>query len=196
MNTGRGCFLTVYLARFPWLSDWWVDLGLYWDFQVSFLDTSFFFFFLTEEQMQWATKLLGICVYTCVTIPGKPEGWGMTEQRRKESRQGGPSLARKAGLTVWSCALSPGRLWGVLLLRSLLQEGGGEIHPSVRSPVISIPFTRIKPPHFWVLPPAPEAPGVGTSPGPLLLATPSLGSLISLKEPVFFLPNFLFCDRI
>ena len=74
----------------------------------------------------------------------------------------------------------------MLLLRSLLQEGGGEIHPSVRSPVISIPFTRIKPPHFWVLPPAPEAPGVGTSPGPLLLATPSLGSLISLKEPVFF----------
>ena len=74
----------------------------------------------------------------------------------------------------------------MLLLRSLLQEGGGEIHPSVLSPVISVPFTGIKPPHFWVLPPAPEAPGVGTSPGLLLLATPSLGSLISLKEPVFF----------
>lgn len=141
--------------------------------------------------MQRATKLLGICVYTCVTIPEKSEGWGMTEQRRKESRQGGPSLARKASLTVWSCALPLGRLWGVLLLRSLLQEGGGEIHPSVLSPVISVPFTGIKPPHFWVLPPAPEAPGVGTSPGLLLLATPSLGSLISLKEPVFFTKLFI-----
>ena len=67
MNTGRGCFLTVYLARFPWLSDWWVDLGLYWDFQVSFLDTSFFFFFFFNWRTDAASyQITGdMCVHVC-----------------------------------------------------------------------------------------------------------------------------------
>ena len=145
-----------------------------------------FFFFLIEEQMQWATKFLGICVYTCRMIPEKPEGWGMTEQRRKESRHGGPRLARKAGRLFGPMPCLRGGSVDVLLLRILLQEGGGK-NPSFCSVSRYQSFLHSdQTPHFWVLPPAPEAKGVGTSPGLLLSATPSLGSLISLREPVFF----------
>ena len=136
--------------------------------------------------MQWATKFLGICVYMCGMIPEKPEGWGMTEQRRKESRHGGPRLARKAGRLFGPLPCLRGGSVDVLLLRILLQEGGGK-NPSFLSVSRYQSFLHSdQTPHFWVLPPAPEAKGVGTSPGLLLSATPSLGSLISLREPVFF----------
>ena len=112
------------------------------------------------------TRVMYVC--TRVTIPEKPEGWGMTEQRRKESRQGGPSLARKAGLTVCSCALFLGRLCGRAAAEKPPSGGRqGEIALPFGLPLSALPSQGSNP-HTSGAHPAPEAPGVGASPGLLL----------------------------
>ena len=141
--------------------------------------------------MQWATKFLGICVYTCGMIPEKPEGWGMTEQRRKESRHGGPGLARKAGSLFGPVPCLRGGSVDVLLLRILLQEGGGE-NPSFRLVSRYQSFLHSdQTPHIWVLPPAWEAKGVGTSPG-LFRQPPPLRAVLFLLGRLYFFFFFFF----
>ena len=87
-----------------------------------------------------------------------------------------------SGLAVWRCSCS----------EPSFRREAGRIHPldhPVLSSIVKVPFTEISFPHFWVLPPAQEAPGVGTSPG---LLSPLLWSacLISLREHVFFVLSF------